>query len=160
MSRGASSVLLISETLCPLMRICLIECTLDMLIICLSSLSCRYRSKTRIDIGYGRHVRCQGVEFLHAKLSRITLPYTPPEVCGRHRMGIKKMSGRHAAERAGAWGAQSRCARLSAVLLQDRVMLFAEGASAMVVSLFCRHTQGATFSIAGDDLLRSEHPRY
>ena len=61
-----SNVLLISEALCPLMRICLIECTLGMLIICLSSLSCRYQSKTRIDIGYGRHVRCQSVEFLHA----------------------------------------------------------------------------------------------
>lgn len=45
-----SNVLLISEALCPLMRICLIECTLGMLIICLSSLSCRYQSKTRIDI--------------------------------------------------------------------------------------------------------------
>ena len=93
-SRETSSVLLISETLCPLMRICLIECTLDMLIICLSSLSCRHRSKTRIDVGYGRHVRCQSVEFLHAKLSRITLPYTR-----RQRMEYKAALAQAASEK-------------------------------------------------------------
>lgn len=51
---------------------------MDMLIICLSSLSCRYRSKTRIDIGYGRHVRCQSVEFLHAKCREL--------LCHIHRL--------------------------------------------------------------------------
>lgn len=34
------------------------------------------------------------------------------------------------------------------------------GVSAMVVNLFCCRTHGAAFSVAGDDLLRSEHPRY
>lgn len=56
-SQETSSALLVSETLCPLIRICLIECTLGMPIICPTSLSCRYQSKTRITIGYSRHVR-------------------------------------------------------------------------------------------------------
>lgn len=58
----ALSVLLISEKLCSCRRISSIECTLDMLIICLFGLSRRCRSKTRMAIGYGRHALCQSVE--------------------------------------------------------------------------------------------------